>query len=203
MKIGQLDLVATKKIMKEYQRYYDGETWDGKYDLDQAKHRRQEDGKNLELNKKITLEEPQLNEIIENYNGNWHEWPKDNEKKIKYNNMENTIWGIDKKKYNQMASSHSKANIFLWLIAGIVYNIYQSNLISISTLLVIIPGIFIISFASIPTFWVEVKKRQIVPATKNIFVLILFTIWSLVDLIYPVLLSIGYILLVEYILKFF
>ncbi len=117
--------------------------------------------------------------------------------------MENTIWGIDKKKYNQMASSHSKANIFLWLIAGIVYNIYQSNLISISTLLVIIPGIFIISFASIPTFWVEVKKRQIVPATKNIFVLILFTIWSLVDLIYPVLLSIGYILLVEYILKFF
>lgn len=72
-----------EKIMKKYQSYYDGETWDGKYDLDQAKHRRQEDGKNLELNKKITLEEPQLNEIIENYNGNWHEWLKDNEKKFK------------------------------------------------------------------------------------------------------------------------
>ena len=117
--------------------------------------------------------------------------------------MENTIWGIDKEKYNQMASSHSKANIFLWLISGIVYNIYQANLVSFSTLLLVIPGIFIISYASIPTFWVEVKKCQIVPATKNIFVLILFTVWYLVDLIYPILLSIGYILLIEYILKFF
>lgn len=124
-------------------------------------------------------------------------------KKFKNNTMVKTMWGLDEAKYNQMASSHSKANIFLWLISGIIYNIYQSNLVSFSTLLLIIPGIFIISFASIPTFWVEVKKHQIVPATKNILVLILFTIWYLVDLVYPVLLSIGYILLIEYILKFF
>jgi len=117
--------------------------------------------------------------------------------------MENTIWGIDKAKYNQMASSHSKANIFLWLISGIVYNIYQSNLVSLSTIFLIIPGIFIISYASIPTFWVEVKKHQIVPNTNNVFVLILFTIWYLIDLVYPVILSIGYILLIEYILRFF
>jgi|SRR3989338_6429034 len=117
--------------------------------------------------------------------------------------MEKTMWGLDEAKYNSMASSHSKANIFLWLISGIIYNIYQSNLISLSTLLLVIPGIFIISFASIPTFWVEVKKQQIVPATKNIFVLIFFTIWYLIDLIYPILLSIGFIWLIEYILKFF
>ena len=113
------------------------------------------------------------------------------------------MWGIDETKYNQMASSHSKANIFLWLISGIVYNIYQSNLISFSTLLLVIPGIFIISLASMLTFWVEVKKQQIVPVTKNIFVLIFFTIWYLVDLVYPVLLSVGYILVIEYILKLF
>jgi hypothetical protein len=70
-----------EKIMKEYQNYYDGETWDGKHDLDQAKYRRQEDGKDIELNKKITLAESQLNEIIEDYGGNWHEWLKNNEKK--------------------------------------------------------------------------------------------------------------------------
>ena len=117
--------------------------------------------------------------------------------------MGKTMWGIDETKYNQMASSHSKANIFLWLISGIVYNIYQSNLISFSTLLLVIPGIFIISLASMLTFWVEVKKQQIVPVTKNIFVLIFFTIWYLVDLVYPVLLSVGYILVIEYILKLF
>lgn len=115
--------------------------------------------------------------------------------------MENTIWGLDKARYNQKASSHSKANIFLWLISGFAYNIYQSNLVSFSTLLLIIPGIFIISFASIPTFWVEVKKHQIVPKTNNFFVLTLFTIWYLIDLAYPVILSIGYILLIEYMLK--
>lgn len=113
------------------------------------------------------------------------------------------MWSLDEAEYNQMASSHSKANIFLWLISGIIFNVYQSSLISLSTLLLVIPGIFIISFASIPTFWVEVKKHQIVPATKNIFVLILFTIWYLIDLVYPILLSIGYILLIEYILKLF
>ncbi|MBU0533373.1 MAG: hypothetical protein KJ887_01040 [Candidatus Omnitrophica bacterium] len=117
--------------------------------------------------------------------------------------MENTIWGIEKAKYNQMANSHSKANIFLWLISGVIYNIYQTNLISFSTLLLIIPGIFVISYASIPTFWVEVKKHQIVPKTNNILVLTLFTIWYLIDIVYPVILSIGYILLIEYILKFF
>src|SRR5680860_652693 len=95
----------------------------------------------------------------------------------------NTISGVDKAKYSQMASSHSKANIFLWLISGIIYNIYQSNLVSLSTIFLIIPGIFIISFASIPTFWVEIKKHQIIPKTKNIFVLTLFTIWYLIDLV--------------------
>lgn len=117
--------------------------------------------------------------------------------------MEKTRWGLDEAKYNQMASSYSKANIFLWLISGIIYNIYQSNLVSFSTLLLIIPGIFIISFASIPTFWVEVKKHQIIPITNSIIVLTLFTIWYLIDLLYPMILSIGYILLIEYALKFF
>lgn len=116
--------------------------------------------------------------------------------------MEKTIWGLDKEKYNQMASSYSKTNIFLWLISGIIYNIYQSNLISLSTLLLILPGIFIISFASIPTFWVEIKKHQIIPATENIFILIFFTAWYLIDSVYPILLSIGFILLIEYILNF-
>ncbi|MDD5358605.1 MAG: hypothetical protein PHX80_05640 [Candidatus Nanoarchaeia archaeon] len=117
--------------------------------------------------------------------------------------MENTICGLDKTKYNQMASNHSKANIFLWLISGVIYNIYRSNLVSFSTLLLVIPGIFIISFASIPTFWIEVKKHQIVPKTNNVIVLTLFTVWYLIDLAYPVILSIGYILLIEKVLKYF
>lgn len=117
--------------------------------------------------------------------------------------MQDKIMGVDKLQYNQMATSHSKANIVLWLIAGIIYNIYHSNLFSLSTLLLIIPGIFVISFASIPTFYVNTKKHEIIPKTNNVLILILFTIWYFIDLVYPVVLSIAYILLIEYILKMF
>ena len=117
--------------------------------------------------------------------------------------MEGTIWGLNKAKYDQMASSHSRANIILWLVSGIIYNVYQLNLFSISTLLLVLPGVFIISYASIPTFWVEVKKHQIIPDTKNVFVLVLFTVWYFVNIAYPVLLSIGYIWIIQNILKMF
>lgn len=70
-----------EKIIKEYQDYYDGKTWDDKTDIDQAKHRRKIGGKDLNLNKRIILEEPQINKIIEDYNGNWLEWLRDNEKR--------------------------------------------------------------------------------------------------------------------------
>jgi hypothetical protein len=117
--------------------------------------------------------------------------------------MINKLWGLDQATYDKLAATHSKANIFGWLIAGAIYNIWQSNVLSLSTLLLFFPGIFVMSFASMLTFWVEIKKHQIVPGTKNISVLILFTIWGLIDLAYPIFLSIGYILLIEYIYKLF
>lgn len=107
------------------------------------------------------------------------------------------MWGLSQLEYNRLASEHSRANIVLWIIAGIIYNIVQHNLFSLSTLLLIIPGIFVISFASMPTFWVEIKKRKIIPETKSIIVLTLFTVWYVVDLIYPIALAIGYIKLIE------
>ena len=85
--------------------------------------------------------------------------------------MQHLIMGMGKEQYDQKASSHSKANIFLWVIGGILFNIYKGNLFSVSTLLLIIPGIFIVSFASMITFFVDVKKHQIVPKTNNLFVL--------------------------------
>ena len=116
-------------------------------------------------------------------------------------NTKNLIMGMEKEQYDQKASSHSKVNIFLWIISGIIFNICKGNLFSISTLLLIVPGIFIVSFASIISFFVDVKKHQIVPKTNNVFILFLFTLWYVIDIVYPIALSIGYILLIEYLLK--
>ena len=118
-------------------------------------------------------------------------------------NVQYLIMGMEKHEYNQKASAHSKANLILWVIGGIIFNIYKSNLFSISTLLLIIPGIFIISFASMISFFIDVKKHQIIPSTNNVFVLLLFTLWYLIDIVYPIALSIGYIMLVEYLFKLF
>lgn len=111
-------------------------------------------------------------------------------------NNEKKMWGLAPEEYNRLASSHSKADIFLWLAGGLIYNFFHGNLISLSSALVILPGIFIASFASIPTFWVNVKKMQILPKTNNIFVLAGFTIWYVIDLIFPILLSILFIKLI-------
>jgi len=111
----------------------------------------------------------------------------------------NNLWGLPQAEYAKLASSHSKANIFLWFISGIVYNLITGNLPSLSTVLLVIPGIFIISFASILTFWVDQKKKQIVQKTNNVFILFLFTIWFFIDLVYPIILSILFIDLINYI----
>lgn len=113
------------------------------------------------------------------------------------------IWGLDKDTYNKLASKHSKSDISLWLIGGFAYNFFQGDLISISSALLVIPGIFIASFAGIPAFWVHIKKTQILPKTNNVFVLLGFTVWYLVDLAYPVLLSILFVDVINFIISIF
>lgn len=112
---------------------------------------------------------------------------------------EKLMWGMSQEQYNKESSAHSKANIFLWLMGGIIFCIFTNRLISFPALFLFIPGIFIISFASIPTFYIEIKKRQIVSKTSNVFLLLIFSIWYLIDLAYPIVLSIIYVLLLEYI----
>jgi hypothetical protein len=114
------------------------------------------------------------------------------------NESERKMLGMTQEEYNKESSAHIKANILMWLIGGIIFSIYSNKLISFPTLLLFIPGIFIISLASIPTFYVEIKKRQILAKTNNLFVLLFFTVWYLIDLAYPIILSIIYISLINY-----
>lgn len=114
-------------------------------------------------------------------------------------NESNNLWGLPKDSYNKMVHSHSKANIFLWIIGGVVYSLINNSLFSLATILLFIPGIFILSFASIPTFWIDLKKKQMVSKTNNILVLVVFTVWAVIDLVYPIILSILFIKVVNYI----
>lgn len=111
--------------------------------------------------------------------------------------MSNYILGLSKEEYKHKSTQHSKGAILIWLVAGLIYNIYQGQILSLSSLLLFFPGIFIASFASIVTFYGNVKKEQILSRTSNVLVLALFSIWFLFELIYPALLAIGYAILLD------
>jgi len=70
--------------------------------------------------------------------------------------------------YQIQASKFSKDSIFYVVLAGLIFNIITKNLFTLSSLLLILPGIFIISFASMPAFLLEIKLRKISPASGKL-----------------------------------
>jgi hypothetical protein len=69
--------------------------------------------------------------------------------------------GLDDAEYRQRASAAGKASILLWLVSGLLYNTYYRHLISISSLLLVVPGIFVVSLAALPVLWVDLLKDRI------------------------------------------
>ena len=100
--------------------------------------------------------------------------------------------------YDAAASQYSRNAIFLWCASGVVY-IWLSNdhrLLSLVTLLLFLPGIFLASFASIPFFFASTKLKARVarlkpyPAPKAFLVLasttVLFVAFTAVQIALPV-----------------
>ena len=69
--------------------------------------------------------------------------------------------GLGDAEYRQRASAAGKASILLWLVGGLTYNTYFRHLISISSLLLVVPGIFVVSLAALPVLWVDLLKDRI------------------------------------------
>ena len=44
---------------------------------------------------------------------------------------------------------------------GLIYNTYHRHLISISSLLLVVPGIFVASLGALPVLWVDLQKDRI------------------------------------------
>ena len=107
-----------------------------------------------------------------------------------------STWGVSREEYDKRASAHSRASIILWVLGGLGYNLWVGHLVSWSSVLLILPGIFVASFASMPTLWVEIKKQKIIQDTNNVLVLLAFTVWALIDLLYPIVLGILFVYLI-------
>lgn len=121
------------------------------------------------------------------------------------------IAGLDQEEYDQSASEYSKGVIFTWLAAGVIYSIISGTTFELSTALLFLPGIFVISFASIPFFLLKVKKHKAInfmnerdtifimatgekeKSIKDVPKLIFFTITSIVGFLFPVIAAIVFI----------
>src|SRR6266446_4605477 len=69
--------------------------------------------------------------------------------------------GLDDAEYHQRASAAGKASIFLWLVAASSTNTYHRHLISISSLLLVVPGIFVASLGALAVLWVDLQKDRV------------------------------------------
>jgi len=74
--------------------------------------------------------------------------------------------GLDDAEYHQRASAAGKASIFLWLVGDLIYNTYHRHLISISSLLLVVPGIFVASLGALPVLWVDLGPGSASRASK-------------------------------------
>lgn len=109
------------------------------------------------------------------------------------------IAGIDRSLYSQYGATYAKSQITWWLIAGLIYSIFAGSFISITTLILIFPGIFIVSISSIPFFLLQIKKIKVVSSmvgkddASQIPVLAFFTITTILGSLFPIILSIIYV----------
>lgn len=106
--------------------------------------------------------------------------------------------------WDRFATEQSKGSIGLWLLGGVAYNVYAGEFISLSTLLLIFPGIFLASLAVIPASLINLAKVRILSSMRHrrhnlsdVAVLTLWTAWWLIDLAYPVVLAVFYLYLLH------
>jgi hypothetical protein len=83
-------------------------------------------------------------------------------------NGSTTIAGLDEDTYNKTATGYAKGAVWMWLIAGLIFNLVTGKLISLSSVLLIVPGVFVVAFAVIPLFLLSIKKRKSVQLMKDL-----------------------------------
>ena len=108
------------------------------------------------------------------------------------------IRGLSPEAYDAAASQYSKNAIFLWCISGVIYSWLSSDhrLVSLVTVLLFFPGIFIASFAAIPFFFASMKLKarirlvQPYPRLRAILTLgsitVLFIAFTAVQIVLPI-----------------
>ena len=80
---------------------------------------------------------------------------------------------------------------------GLIYNTYHRHLISISSLLLVVPGIFVASLGARPVLWVDLQKDRVLlhqrarhlegqRRASDWFVLVVATPWWLISQLWPV-----------------
>lgn len=109
--------------------------------------------------------------------------------------------------YDGLATGHSKAAIILWCIGGVIYIAITGRLIGLTTVALIIPGIFVASVLSMITFFPGLFLRRKISATadygwRNILLIYLGLAWKLVSFVSPIIAAIIYVKLARYLLSF-
>ena len=105
--------------------------------------------------------------------------------------------------WHAFATGESKNAIVLWLLAGWGNNIIVEELLSLSSVLLLVPGIFLASVVSIPSALFNAMKARHLTEIKQgirrrkVLELVGWTTWSVVDLAYVPILAILFASLIN------
>ena len=117
----------------------------------------------------------------------------------------NPVVGLDHEFAEALAEVHSKRNMSRWIVGGLIYILLTGTLLSLPSILLFLPGIFIASIAAIPTYMVDlIKNRRVVAVREQgqmglsgFLEMSCWTIWRVVEFGYPICLAIGFVELVR------
>lgn len=122
------------------------------------------------------------------------------------------IAGMVKGRYNKLAAEYAKTFILFWEIGGIIYALISGKMSLIMFFSITFLSLILLIPIMAGLFWIETKKNLILEKwksgngaigdialrlrlkkKKNIAVLVLFTIWNVVDFVAPIILAIIFV----------
>lgn len=98
------------------------------------------------------------------------------------------IAGLEPEVYDEAASNSAKVTIFLWLGTGVIYGLATGTLVSWGTVLLFMPGIFVIALVSMPFFLLKTIKLR-----SSLLTAVQIVATQIIDIVLPIGLAILFL----------
>lgn len=111
---------------------------------------------------------------------------------------------VSPQQWDQFATAESKGAMTLWLLGGWAYQWWTGALVSLPSLLLFFPGIFIASLAvGLPCAIVNIRRErhriELLARQRSMLWMVPWTAWFVINLTAPIATAVGFVLLIGWV----